>query len=215
MKIQILLDKNSWGQEYKDIIIKKLKKFTKKIIILNNHTKLKKKFTICLVFSYFKKIPSKYLGYSMFNLITHESNLPKGMGMSPLTWQILAGRKIITFSLIEASNKIDRGKIYFKKKVNFNKNLLFKEIKKVQFDNNINLIFKFLNYYKKHNKSPKSYTPKGKPSYYKLRNETDSLVDINKNIKSQFDLLRSVDNKKYPAFFYYKKRKYYLRVDDK
>ena len=46
---------------------------------------------------------------------------------------------------------------------------------------------------------------KGRPSYFKKRTKKDSEININKNIKSQFNLLRIVDNDNYPAFFNLKK----------
>jgi len=93
MKIQILISKDSWANDYINHIKKKLKKKNNKIIFLNNYNKLNKKFDLNIAFSYFKKIPSKYLKYSKYNLVCHESNLPKGRGMSPLTWQLLENKK--------------------------------------------------------------------------------------------------------------------------
>ena len=55
MKIQILISKNSWAQNYKKIIIRKFKKFTKNPLLFSNHIKLKKNFDVNIIFSYFKK----------------------------------------------------------------------------------------------------------------------------------------------------------------
>ena len=93
MKIQILISKNSWANEFKTIIKKNLKSFSKKIIFIDNHGKIKKNYDVNIIFSYFKLIPKYYLDKSKINLIPHESNLPKGKGMSPLTWQILKKKK--------------------------------------------------------------------------------------------------------------------------
>ena len=41
MKIQILISKNSWANQYIDLIRKKFKKISKNILIFNNHKKLK------------------------------------------------------------------------------------------------------------------------------------------------------------------------------
>ena len=77
MRIQILISKKSWAQDYKKIILKKIKKFTRKPIILSNHLNLKKNYDVNIIFSYFKIIPSRYLKRSKFNIIPHESNLSK------------------------------------------------------------------------------------------------------------------------------------------
>ena len=127
MKIQILISKGSWANKYRNDIRSRFKKFSNNIKILDNHKKLNKKYDINIIFSYFKIIPKKYLLYSKNNLITHESKVPKGKGMSPLTWQILKNKTKIFFSLIEADTKIDSGTIYYQKKVN-KKDLLFDEI---------------------------------------------------------------------------------------
>ena len=48
--------------------------------------------------------------------------------------------------------------------------------------------------------------PEGKPqegeeSFYPRRTPKDSELDVNKTILEQFNLLRAVDNERYPAFF--------------
>ena len=84
------------------IIKKKLKltlKITSNIKILHDHKHIKGNYDICIIFSYFKILPKNYLNKSNYNLIVHESNLPKGRGMSPLTWQIINNKSEIVFSL--------------------------------------------------------------------------------------------------------------------
>ena len=53
---------------------------------------------------------------------------------------------------------------------------------------------------------------KGKITNYRRRKPTDSKLNINKSLKEQFNLLRIVDNKKYPAYFEYKDQKYILKI---
>jgi len=212
MKIQILISKNSWAEKYEKSIKSNLREFSKNIIFLNNHKKLKAKYDVNIIFSYFKIIEKKYLEKSKFNLVPHESDLPKGKGMSPLTWQIIKGVQIITFSLFEASNKTDNGLIYLKKKIKIKKDLTFNEIKKLQFKVNILLINVFLKYYKKNDKPLESSFPKGNSSFFKARVPKDSKMDINKSLRSQFNLLRTCDSNNYPAFFYINKKKYYLKL---
>ena len=52
----------------------------------------------------------------------------------------------------------------------------------------------------------------GKTSFYRKRTKKDSEININKSIRKQFNLLRVTDNKRYPAFFYFKKKKYILKI---
>ena len=157
-------------------------------------------------------VPLKYLHRSKYNIVVHGSDLPRGRGMSPISWQILNNKKNITFSLIEANESIDNGKIYYKKKINIKKDTLFDEIKNIQFDASINLIKKFLKYLKKNKKPPKSVEQVGTPSYYRKRTPADGRLSINKNLKSQFNLLRIADNKNYPSFFKIYNKTYVLKV---
>ena len=212
MKIQILISKSSWAINYKKEILNKLKKFSKDSEIIHNHKELKKNNDINIIFSYFKIIPKLYLNKSKINLIPHESNLPKGKGMSPLTWQILNGKKKVYFSLIEATSKVDSGVVYFKKEKIIPKTFLFDEIKKIQLNENLKLIIRFVKFYKKNNKTPKSKLQIGKSSFYKKRNPNNSEIKIKKSIFTQFNLLRIVDNKSYPAFFKIYGKKYILRI---
>ena len=103
--------------------------FDDKIRIIREHKLLNKNYDINIIFSYFKILDKKYLCRSKNNLVVHASNLPKGRGMSPLTWQILKGKSSIIFSLIEANENMDEGRYYFKKKVKIPKYYLFDEIK--------------------------------------------------------------------------------------
>lgn len=113
---------------------------------------------------------------------------------------------------MEASSQIDAGKIYFKKMVYFKKDLLFDEIKSIQFNQNIKLIERFISYLKKNKISPKSKLQVGKSTYYKLRTKKNSKIDINKSLKSQFNLLRLCDFENYPSFFYLNKKKYLIKI---
>ena len=144
MKIQLLISKTSWARNYLDTIKKDLSKYCGKIHIIHNEKNLKKNYEVNIIFSYFKKISVNYLKRSKYNLIPHESKLPYGRGMSPLTWQLIKGKSKIYFSLIEASEKIDDGNIYFQKKIFFKKDYLFKEIKEIQLKESLGLIIKFL-----------------------------------------------------------------------
>ena len=200
MKIQILISKNSWANNHKNYLKINLKKFSKDIKFLDNHKYLNRKYDVNIIFSYFQKIPKKYLKRSTRNIIPHESDLPKGKGMSPLTWQILENKKEIFFSLIEAGEKIDAGLIYYKKKIKIKKNLIFPEIKKIQLVENVKLIKKFLEHYKDTNHFAHAKKQIGKPTFYKIRKPKDSQLNINDTIKNQFNLLRVADPKNYPTF---------------
>ena len=53
----------------------------------------------------------------------------------------------------------------------------------------------------------------GEPTQYSRRRPKDSRLDPDRSIAEQFDLLRVVDNERYPAFFEWRGQKYELRID--
>ena len=97
------------------------------------------------------------------------------------------------------------------KKVHFKGDELFTEIKKKQFRYTYLLIKKFL-FHVKNRKKIFVKKQEGRSSYFKKRTKKDSEININKNIKSQFNLLRIVDNDNYPAFFKFKKNVYIIKI---
>ena len=211
MKINILISKNSWANSYKTEIKKKLKKFSKKISFNHDHKKIKKNTDINIIFSYFKKIQLRYLKYSKYNLVPHESRLPKCKGMSPLSWQLLENKDVIFVSLIEAENSLDSGRIYLQKKITVPKNIVFREIKELQLSVNLKLITMFLTKLKK-NRNIIGIKQKGRSTFYPKRSSKHSIININKSIKSQFNLLRICDPENYPAYFKYKNRTYLIKI---
>ncbi|MGR3176662.1 MAG: formyltransferase family protein [Candidatus Anammoxibacter sp.] len=144
-------------------------------------------------------VPKEILNRNRHNLVVHESALPEGKGWSPLTWQILEGKNEIPITLFEAVEKVDSGVIYLQDVMHFKGDELIDELRKIQAEKTNELILKFINDYPKIVK--KGVEQCGKDSFYRKRTSKDSRLDPDKTIKEQFDLLRTVDNKRYPAFF--------------
>tara|TARA_B100001175_G_scaffold315913_1_gene328522 strand:+ start:219 stop:848 length:630 start_codon:yes stop_codon:yes gene_type:complete len=205
MNFCFLTSKTSWLYKNKRKEIKNI--FKKNLKIFTSHEKVISKYNICFVISYFKVIPEKFLNKRTRFIINHESNLPENKGFSPLYWQILNGKSKITSTLFEATSKeVDSGKILYKKKYFFDKTLLYEQIKIKQFINSMDMIKSYLN-----KKKYLLQTPK-KTNYLRRRIPKDSKLNVNKSIKSQFNLLRICDNKNYPAFFYISKNKYIIKI---
>ena len=53
---------------------------------------------------------------------------------------------------------------------------------------------------------------KGRSTFYPKRSSKHSIININKSIKSQFNLLRICDPENYPAYFKYKNRTYLIKI---
>ena len=101
-----------------------------------------------------------------------------------------------------------RSDIIMKTKINFDGSELNKELREKQSQIMIKLIKNFLDIYPNLNMKKQI----GKSTLNRLRTPQDSEVDINKSIKSQFNLMRIADNDKYPLFFYNKGKKYILKI---
>lgn len=52
----------------------------------------------------------------------------------------------------------------------------------------------------------------GEESFYKRRDTSESLLDINKTINEQFNILRVVDNNRYPAYFKKGNTEYIIKI---
>lgn len=206
LKIQLLIDNiNSWILPYAESYIKVLSKkgFISKI--LNNHLEVENG-DILILLSCEKKFTD--LSKNKNNLVVHESDLPMGKGWSPLTHQVLEGKNKIPVTLFEADKSFDGGKIYFKKFIDLNGDELIDELREKQAQMTFYLIDKFL----RERSDIIGVKQKGKETFYQRRNPSHSELDINKSILENFNLLRVVDNQRYPAFFIHKNQKYIIKI---
>lgn len=155
-------------------------------------------------------MPASILKLYKHNLVVHESALPKGKGWSPLTWQILEGKNCIPVTLLEATEKVDSGVIYAQEWIDFEGHELIEEMRQAQAKATVCLCKRFVNEYPKIlNQARKQH---GKESFYIRRGLADSELNPKQSIEAQFNLLRIVDNKRYPAHFFFKGLEYMLRI---
>lgn len=165
----------------------------------------------CFCLGYLQLVSDVQRARFLHSLVVHESNLPEGRGWSPMTWQILEGRSEIVVSLIEAQSQVDSGCIYLQEKIFLNGGELNPEWKKLQAMATLSLCRKWIQEYP--GVVSDAVPQIGIPSFYPRRHASDSYLDVHKTIAEQFDLLRVVDNLRYPACFEYRGRKYVLRVE--
>ena len=145
------------------------------------------------------------------NLVVHESNLPEGRGWSPLTWQVLAGRNVITVSLLEVQEKVDSGPIYMQTLIELQGHELVGELRNKQAAATLKLCHDFVSNFPLVLSNAKEQS--GEASYFPRRHPNDSELDPDKTISEQFNLLRVVDNDQYPAFFVMNGCKYILKIE--
>jgi methionyl-tRNA formyltransferase len=142
------------------------------------------------------------------NIVIHPSLLPLGRGWSPLAWQILEGKNSIPFSLFEASEKVDSGRIYMIDYLKLDGSELNDEIKVKQGELTIKMATSFI----ANLGTLQGYEQTGDSSYYPRRQAIHSELNINSSILSQFNLLRIVDNERYPAFFMLNGKRYVIKI---
>ncbi len=203
MKIAILTSPNQWFIPYAKKLANELK-----CPIFYHHDDIEVATEILFILSYHKIIPNKMLKIAKHNIIIHASALPFYKGFAPLFWQVIEGANEITFSLFEANQQCDAGDIYMQKTLYLSGTELYEELREKQASHTIEMCLEFLNIYP--NINAKKQESGG--SIYPKRSPKDSELDINKSIKEQFNLLRTVSNSDFPAFFNYLGKKYTLKI---
>jgi methionyl-tRNA formyltransferase len=206
--ITVLTDKSSWMMRYSEVLVERLKTLGHQSGLIHSKDELPKG-DIAFFLSCFEIVPKKYLFLNKNNIIVHESNLPQGKGWSPMTWQILEGKNDIPIMLFEASEKADAGDIYMQDVIRLCGDELVEEWREKLGKKTCEMCIRFIQNYDFNLSSQKQY---GDSTYYRKRTPEDSELDIDKSIMDQFNLLRVVDNEKYPAFFIYNGRKYIIKI---
>lgn len=166
-----------------------------------------------LILSCEKILKPQYLKLHKSNVVVHPSKVPLGKGWSPLAWQIIEGSNNIPISLFEAVEAVDAGDVYIVDSIDLEGHELNDEIKHKQGLVTIRMIKKYLNQFDSILGIPQS----GPESFYPRRRQKENELDVNKSIEEQFNLLRVVDNERYPAHFYLHGVKYIVKIykDDK
>ncbi len=144
-------------------------------------------------------------------VVVHASDLPNGRGWSPMIWEIIEGRTEFTFSLLEAAEEVDSGTIYVQEKCSLSGTELVGELRDFQVRMTLSLCLKFLSCYPQSLSYGRAQVGDG--TWYPRRGPEDSVLDPERTIADQFDLLRTVDNEAYPAFFEYRGERYLLKIE--
>ena len=207
IKIAILTTANQWFEEYAKELLNKVSNAK----LFFDHKNMEESFDIVFILSYHKLIEKKYLEKNKHNIVIHASALPQGKGWAPMFWQILEEKNKIPFTMFEADEGVDSGKIYMQKDLRLVGYELNYELREKQANHTINMCLEFINNYDKYKIPIKQ---QGTETFYKKRTTKDSELDISKSIEEQFNLLRIVDNKNYPAFFYKNGKKYILKIEE-
>lgn len=207
MKITVVIDSpKSWFSVYGDQLVEKLSKEHK----VNKVYGIKsiEPSDIVFLMSITKMVPNDILKKSKHNIVVHASDLPTGKGWSPMPWQIIEGKRCIPLTLFEATECVDSGAYYIKDNIELTGLELLPELRKKLSSKIIEMCIEFVDNYN----MMKPIQQEGKETFYSKRGKENSELDINKTIFEQFNLLRTVDNENYPAFFWINEKKYILKI---
>ncbi|MAM00317.1 MAG: methionyl-tRNA formyltransferase [Alteromonadaceae bacterium] len=153
--------------------------------------------------------PPEVLARNSINIVVHASDLPQGRGFSPQVWQVLEGKSDIPLTMIEMVPEVDAGNILMQHTLSFEGHELNTEMREAMGDGIIKMCLE----YACANPRPVGREQSGPSSWYRRRGPEHSQLDPDKTIAEQFDLLRVVDNDRYPAFFDLRGHRYTLKID--
>ena len=208
-KIAIVLDAGSLFEQYAQELQMKLSGCGHSVRKLSRFDR-ENSYDFVFLLSCSEIIRKEYLFLNHHNLVVHASALPNGKGWSPLTWQILEGKSRIPVTLFEANEHVDAGCIYLQREICFEGTELIDEMRDSLGKVICELCFDFVCEYPAVLDTAREQT--GEESFYPRRKPEDSRIDIEQPIRTQMNLLRVVDNERYPAFFDWKGKRYYLAI---
>ena len=208
-RVSVLVDNESWILPYANRLVAWCEQNGFHATLVRDQEMLKPS-DICFLLGCVKIVTQKNLQKSKRNLVVHESDLPRGKGFAPVAWQILEGKQKIPVCLIDASEKVDGGNIWLKKFILLEGHELHDEWRSMQGELTVSLCQEFLETYE----SLKPQQQVGEESSYPRRRPSDSELNVEKSIAEQFELMRIVDNDHYPAFFYFRGKKFKLEISE-
>lgn len=206
--ISVVVDNPSWILPYAEQLVLQLTETGDTVHLCRTHAEVVTG-AVAFYLGCMQLTPPEVLAHNQRNLIVHESDLPQGRGFSPLTWQILEGRNDIPVCLLEAVEEADAGPIVYRETLHFKGHELIDELRSVLGRLTVELCLRYLC----ENSPPIGLPQSGTPSHYSRRRPEDSRLDPERSLAEQFNLLRVVDNSRYPAFFELQGQRYKLSIE--
>lgn len=206
--ISVVVDNPSWILPYAQELVSRIQSAGDQAKLCRSHDEVMMD-GIAFYLGCVKITPPDLLEKNYKNLVVHESALPEGRGFSPLTWHILDGELIIPITLLEAVEEVDSGNIIYQDELIFEGHELIAELRAAQALKTVELCMRYI----AEESPPVGQEQVGEATFFERRRPLDSRLDVDKTIAEQFDLLRVVDNEKYPAFFEYRGEFYRLQIE--
>lgn len=103
LKITIVSDSDSWINRYVEDLVRHWSS-THEVRLVHEVSAIQIG-DLAFFLSFGRKVPVEVLAGHKHNLVVHASDLPRGRGWSPLTWQILEGKNRFPITLFEAADE--------------------------------------------------------------------------------------------------------------
>lgn len=203
---------NDWFGPHLKVLANKLVNLGFPVTSLNTLEELeihKNENVICFILACTQIIPQDLIKNNLKNIVIHESDLPKGKGWSPLSWQIEEGSNTIVFSAFEASNKVDDGDIVLQKTLKLEGTELLSDIKHKQAELTLEMVIELSQTFPNWNKRPQT----GTESFYSKRTVDNDELDIKITLERLFNKLRITNNQDFPAWFEINNTKYSIKIE--
>ncbi|WP_411870129.1 hypothetical protein [Vulcanococcus limneticus] len=143
-------------------------------------------------------------------LVVHENALPQGQGWSPMTWQVLKDASSIPITLFEAVSDLDAGPIHLQQQIALQGHELVEVARALQAQATLELCLVWFD--RNQNEVTAAQPQHGEAIRYRRRHPADTHLDPERPLAEQFNLLRVVDNQRYPAFVHWRAWRIVLQV---
>jgi methionyl-tRNA formyltransferase len=207
-RIVILTDATSWMLPYVTAMAERWRAKGHEVTV--THEQDYGAVDIAFFLSYSRLVKPEVLALARSNIVVHGSDLPKGRGWSPWTWQIIEGKNRLPLTLFEAAEGVDSGRIYGQRWVDLEGHELSPEWQALQASATADLCSEFVDHFEAAVAIGRDQV--GAPTHYPRRRPEDSRIDPHLSIAEQFNLLRVVDNERYPAYFELEGQTYILSI---
>ncbi len=196
VRVTVLVDNPSWIVPYAQQLVETAQRMGFQSRFIQSQQKIDQG-DILFILGCTKIVPAELLKMNQWNLVVHESDLPRGRGFAPVAWQVIHGAKAIPVVLFQAGADVDAGPILLRDEIPLTGYELCDELRQLQGAKTLEICTLFLRDYPTCTPTPQS----GETTFFERRTSADSRLDPDKTIREQFSLLRTVDNERYPAFF--------------
>lgn len=207
-RVSVVVDNPSWVLPYAEALTARLNEMGDDACLCGSHDEIELG-AVAIYLGCVKITPPEVLARNRRNIVVHASDLPKGRGFSPLTWLVIGGRNEIPVCLLEAAKEVDSGPVVYRDRMILDGHELIGEMRSRLGALHVEICFRFM----AEANPPPGAPQSGESTVYPRRRPSDSRMDPDRTIAEQFDLLRTVDNDSYPAFFDLRGHRYKLTIE--